>query len=272
MNDVTTNETIIGEHMNPTVPHTIPALKAMKSYPEQLSYKGGLSLLERPKVSIVGTRRPSLYTRQYTHEIASALAKRGTVTVSGAAMGVDAIAHLGAGAANTIAVLPSGIDVRYPAVNRELIRSIEEQGLTLSQFEEGFKATNWSFVLRNEIVVALGEVLVVTEADEGSGSMRSVEYALEMGREIFVLVQQIGQSMGTNRLLREGLAKPIFSVEAFASAFGVAVTTDVVQDDFYYFCQKHPTLDSVVTRFGDRVYEAELEGAIRIEGGIVSLV
>jgi len=253
-------------------PQSIPALEAMKKYPDHLSCIGDLSLLERPKVSIVGSRRPSSYTRQYTQDIAAALSRRGVVTVSGAAMGVDAIAHLGAGAAHTIAVLPSGIDVRYPAVNRELIRSIEAQGLTLSQFDEGFKATNWSFVLRNEIVVALGEVLIVTEADEGSGSMRSVEYALEMGKEIFVLSQRIGESMGTNALLQKGLATPIFSVEAFASHFGVEVTTDVPQDDFYYFCQKHPTLDATVSLFGDRVYEAELEGVVRIAGGIVSLV
>ena len=250
----------------------IEALASMKKYPEQLSYKGELSLLKRPKVSIVGSRKPSSYTRQYTHDIASALAKRGVVTVSGAAMGVDAIAHLGAGAAHTIAVLPSGIDVRYPAVNRELIRRIEEEGLTLSQFDRGFKATNWSFVLRNEIVVALGEVLVVTEADEGSGSMRSAAYALEMGREIFVLSQRVGESMGTNSLLQQGLAKPIYSVEDFASYFGVTTTAEIPRDDFYYFCQQHPTLDSVVMAFGDRVYEAELEGIVRIEGGIVSLV
>jgi len=250
----------------------IASLAAMKKYPDSLSYLGDLSLLARPRVSVVGSRKPSAYTRQQTREITAALSRRGVVTVSGAAMGVDAIAHLGAGAANTIAVLPSGIDVRYPAVNRELIRQIEEEGLTISQFDRGFKATNWSFVLRNEIVVALGEVLVVTEADEGSGSMRSAEYALEMGKEIFVLVQRLDESLGTNALLKKGLAKPIYAVEAFASQFGVEVTSQIPKDDFYYFCQQHPTLDSAIMAFGDRVYEAELEGVVRVERGIVSLV
>jgi len=252
-------------------PHSIPALSAMKKYPDKLSYKGRLSLLESPRVSIVGSRKPSHYTRQQTQEITAALSRRGVVTVSGAAMGVDAMAHRGAGAAHTIAVLPSGIDVRYPAVNRGLIEEIEQQGLTLSQFEEGFRATSWSFVLRNEIVVALGEVLVVTEAEPDSGSMRSVAYALEMGREIFVLSHRIDESLGTHSLLRQGLATPIYSVEDFASRFGVATASDIPQDDFYYFCQTHPTLDSAVEQFGDRVYEAELEGVVRIEGGIVSL-
>ena len=249
----------------------IQALTAMKSYPEQLFYKGDPGLLDRPKVSIVGTRKPSVYARHYTHEIAKALSKRGVVTVSGAAMGVDAIAHLGAGADNTIAVLPSGIDVRYPAVNRELIADIEEHGLTLSQFEEGFRATNWSFVLRNEIVVALGDVLVVTEADEGSGSMRSVEYALKMEKEIFVLSHRLGESGGTNSLLRKGLAKPIYDLEDFAERFGVESSSDIPKDDFYYFCQQHPTLDSVIEKFGERVYEAELEGIVTIVDGLVRL-
>ncbi len=249
----------------------IPALSAMKSYPEQLFYRGDLGLLDRSKVSIVGTRKPSVYTRHYTHEIAKALSKRGVVTVSGAAMGVDAIAHLGAGAESTIAVLPSGIDVRYPAVNRELITDIEAKGLTLSQFEEGFRATAWSFVLRNEIVVALGDVLVVTEADEGSGSMRSVEYALKMEKEIFVLSHRLGESRGTNSLLRKGLAKPIYDLEEFAARFGVESSSDIPKDDFYYFCQKHPTLDSVIERFGERVYEAELEGIVTIMDGSVRL-
>lgn len=252
-------------------PCCIPDLAAMKKLPEQLSAVGDLSLLGRPRVSVVGTRKPSHYTRQQTQEITAALSRRGVVTVSGAAMGVDAMAHRGAGAAHTIAVLPCGIDVRYPAVNRGLIEEIEREGLTLSQFEEGFRATAWSFVLRNEIVVALGEVLVVTEAEPDSGSMRSVEYALEMGREVFVLSQHIDESLGTNSLLRQGLAQPIHAVEDFASRFGVATESDIPRDDFYYFCQKHPTLDSVVEQFGDRVYEAELEGLVRIDGGIVSL-
>jgi len=236
-----------------------------------LSYIGDMALLARPKVSIVGTRRPSSYTKQYTREVASALSRRGVVSVSGAAMGVDAIAHMGAGASDTIAVLPSGIDVRYPAVNRDLIQNIEEHGLTLSQFEPGFKATNWSFVLRNEIVVALGEVLVVAEADEGSGSMRSVEYALEMGRDIYVLPHRVGESMGTNDLLRRGLAKAIYDIEDFASMFGVESSTDIPRDEFYYFCQSQPTLDAAVTQYGERIFEAELEGLIKIEDGVVIL-
>ena len=249
----------------------ILALQAMKKYPPELYAIGDTTLLNRPKVSIVGTRRPSAYTRQFTYTLAKALASRGVCVVSGVAMGVDAIAHNGAGAENTIAVVANGLDIRYPAVNKSLIEEIEKKGLMLSQFKAGFKATGWSFVVRNELVVALGEILVVTQADLESGSMRSVEYALQMKKPIFVLPQRIGESDGTNHLLNEGKAQAIYNIETFASQFGQVANEGVKRDEFFYFCQKAPTLDATIEAFGDRVYEAELEGIITIHNGIVRL-
>ncbi len=257
--------------MSEIITDTIPSLNDMKKYPSKLFYRGDLSLLQRPKVSIVGTRRPSAYTRGVTHNLAKSLSNRGVCVVSGIAMGVDAIAHTGAGESNTIAVVANGIDIRYPAVNKNLIESIENQGLVISQFEDGFRATSWSFVVRNEIVVALGDILIVTEADLKSGSMRSVEFALKMGREIFVLPHRLDESMGTNRLLLEGKAKAIYNIEEFASRFGKEVDGDIPKDDFFYFCQKSPTLDETIEKFGTRVYEAELDGMIIIENGVVRL-
>ncbi len=250
----------------------IPALDAMKKYPSELFYKGNLDLLERPKVSIVGTRRPSIYTQNFTYSLAKALAKRGVCIVSGVAMGVDAIAHSGAGADNTIAVVANGLDIRYPVINRELIEAIEQKGLMLSQFNDKFRATGWSFVVRNELVVALGDMLIVTEAELDSGSMRSVEYALKMGKEIFVLPQRLNESLGTNSLLREGKATAIVDVELFASRFGQTASSDIQKDEFFYFCQALPTFDDTVAKFGDRVYEAELEGMVTIHNGIVRLI
>jgi DNA processing protein len=249
----------------------IPALGAMKKYPSELFYKGNLDLLERPKVSIVGTRRPSIYTQNFTYSLAKALARRGVCIVSGVAMGVDAIAHSGAGTDNTIAVVANGLNIRYPVINKELIESIEKNGLMLSQFNDGFRATGWSFVVRNELVVALGEMLIVTEAELNSGSMRSVEYALKMGKEIFVLPQRLDESSGTNSLLRDGKATAITDVETFASRFGDASSSNIQKDEFFYFCQTSPTFDDTVSKFGDRVYEAELEGSVTIHNGIVRL-
>ena len=257
--------------MSMLVVENIPALEAMKKYPKTLFFKGDLDLLKRPKVSIVGTRRPSNYTRQFTYSLAKALASRGVCVVSGAAMGVDTIAHEGAGEDNTIAVVANGLNIRYPALNRTLIEEIENKGLVLSQFNDAFRATGWSFVVRNELVVALGDILIVTEAALDSGSMRSVEYALKMGKEIFVLPQRLDESLGTNALLNEAKATAIHNIETFVSRFGKAVENSVEKDEFFYFCQTIPTFDESLKKFGDRVYEAELEGIITIQNGIVRL-
>jgi DNA processing protein len=257
--------------MSQVVIEVIPELNNMKKYPPQIFYEGNLSLLNRPKVSIVGTRRPSNYTRQFTYALSKALAKRGVCVVSGAAMGVDTIAHEGAGFDNTIAVVANGLDIRYPVINQLLIESIEEQGLMLSQFNDGFRATGWSFVVRNELVVALGDILIVTEADLNSGSLRSVEYALKMGKEIWVLPHRLDESLGTNKLLLDGNAQIIHDIETFVSRFGKAVESNILKDDFFYFCQRSPTFDETVKMFGDKVYEAELEGIVTIHNGIVML-
>jgi len=257
--------------MSQNITEHIDALDIMKKYPKELFYKGDLKLLNRPKVAIVGSRRLSNYTREFTYALAKALAKRGICVVSGAAMGVDAIAHAGAGTENTIAVVANGLNIRYPVINADLIESIENKGLILSQFNDGFRATGWSFVVRNELVVALGDILIVTEADLDSGSMRSVEYALRMGKEIYVLPQRLGESLGTNNLLKEGKAESIIDIETFVSRFGEEVNSNMLRDDFFYFCQSSPTFDDTVSKFGDRIYEAELEGMVTIHNGIVRL-
>jgi len=249
----------------------IVSLESMKNYPKKLFYKGNEGLLKRPKVSIVGSRRPSNYTRDFTYILAKALSLRGVCIVSGAAMGVDAIAHEGAGNNNTIAVVANGLDIRYPAVNKNLILEIEKNGLVLSQFNDGFRATGWSFVVRNELVVALGDILIVTEADLDSGSMRSVEYALKMDKQIYVLPHRLSDSLGTQKLLEEYNAIAITNIDSFVAIFGEAVESSIEKDDFFYFCQAFPTFDETLTKFGDRVYEAELDGHITIHNGIVRL-
>ena len=123
----------------------ISELNTMKSYPEELSFTGNLELLKSRKISIVGTRRPSKYSKELTHKLALTLSKNGVCIVSGGAMGIDAVAHLGARSANTISVLPCGVDIKYPAVNKNLLSDIEKNGLLLSQFKDGFKGYSLEF-------------------------------------------------------------------------------------------------------------------------------
>ncbi len=258
--------------MTINLPFKINELDCMKKYPESLYYKGSLDLLCRPKISIVGTRRPNPYTRALTLELSKKLSFAGMVIVSGAAAGVDTLAHQGAGMSNTIAVLPCGIDIRYPKANRELIESIEKNGLTLSQFEPDFMAREWSFVVRNEIVVALGECLIVTEADIGSGSMRSVEFALEMGKKIYVLPHRIRESEGTHRLLSQGRAMAIEEIDSFVAMITSSALNTINDSPFISYCRTMPTYEEVIARFPSEIFEAELGGIIEVRNGRVVVV
>lgn len=255
-----------------TIEYHISALYTMKKYPENLYYKGNLDLLTRRKVSIIGSRKPNQYAQQITYRLASELSRLGICIVSGGAMGVDAIAHRGAGSDSTIAVLPCGIDLRYPMVNKSLLENIENTGLIMSQFDPGFQATNWSFVVRNEVVVALSDVLIVTQADIDSGSMRSVEFAFEMGKKIYVIPHRIGESEGTNALLAEGKAEAIYDIDAFVGKFGMVNSEIDKSDPFTLFCARRPTYEEAVVKFGDYIFEAELSGKIQVKNGIVELL
>lgn len=254
------------------IEQNIEELSSMKKYPKTLYRSGNEALLKQKKISIVGARKTSKYARGLTHKLAVALANAGVSVVSGGAMGVDAIAHIGAGSHNTIAVLPCGINIKYPAVNKNLLNEIEKNGLLLSQFEPDFRATSWSFVVRNELVVALGEVLVVAEAELGSGSMRSIEFALKMDKEIFVFPHRLGESSATNQLLQEGKAKVIYDIDLFVSRFGEVTQRESVSDDFLLFCKTIPTYDTALEKFPNRVFEAELSGEIEVKNGKVFLL
>ncbi len=254
------------------VQEKISELNAMKNYPKELFFEGNLELLKRTKVSIIGSRKPSKYSKELTRKLAQTLGKCGVCVVSGGAMGIDAIAHMGAGESNTISVLPCGVDVRYPAVNKNLLTQIEKEGLLLSQFENGAKARPWSFVVRNELVVALGDVLVVAEAELNSGSMRSIEFALKMGKDIYVFPQRLGESEATNELLKTSKAKAIYNIEEFVSKFAPLETLNAVTDDFLLYCQTNPTYEEALQKYPDRVFEAELSGEIEIRDAIVYLL
>ena len=259
----------------------IPALLCMKNYPKQLFYEGNLELLKQKKISIVGSRKPTQYSRTLAQKLSLALSKAGVCVVSGGAMGIDAVCHIGAGSANTIAVLPCGIDIKYPSVNKNLLGEIHKNGLLLSQFDVGFHAAPWSFVVRNELVVALGDVLVVAEAEEGSGSMRSVEFALKMKKEIYVFPQRVGESTATNALLQEGKAKAIYDIDAFVAMFcedlhkekkTPFLASPHIQDEFLEFCNTNPTYDEALKKYPTRVFEAELSGLIAINNSRVYLL
>ncbi len=241
----------------------------MKKEPKEIFFRGNLELLTRPRISIVGTRTPTQYTKQMTSDLAHRLANVGVTIVSGGAMGVDGQAHFGAGYANTIAVMPCGLDIRYPMTHRDMFEQIEGQGLLLSMYEEGIEAANWTFVTRNEIVVALGDVLIVSEALRNSGSMRSVEYAQKMGKKIYTFPHRSGESDGTMDLVKAGEAEIIYDIDKFVAQYGQSKMIE--KDEFLQFCQSLPSYEETLKRFGEKVSLYELEGKITIKDGRISL-
>ena len=244
----------------------IPELNSMKKYPKELFYIGDIDLLKKKKVSIIGSRKPNQYARQLTHELASKLSQAGVCIVSGGALGVDAISHKAAGANNTIMVAGTGLDKRYPSVNKNIIQDIENNGLVLSQFKAGTPSQRYNFPIRNEVVVALGDILIVTYADINSGTMRSVEYALKMGKEIYVLPHRIGDSEGTNKLLANNKAEAIYNIDKFVSKFGNILQVNN-KDDFLDYCKNNPTYDEAVSKYSSKIFEYELMGYIEIKDG-----
>ena len=244
----------------------IQKLAALASPPKNLYYIGNTKLLTKPCVAIVGSRKANQYSKQITYQLANALAKRGVVVISGGAMGIDAMAHNGAGASHTIAVMANGLDIRYPKVNEGLIKSIEDEGLVLSAYEEGFKARNWSFPKRNEIVVALADAVVVTQADAKSGSMVSAKLAKKLQKPLFVLPHRIGDSEGTNTLAMQDSAEVIYDIEQFCDRYGV-LEGSVGDDSVLEYAKTMPTYEEAVAKFGDKIFEYELSGKIGVKEG-----
>lgn len=246
----------------------IDELTSMKKYPEELFYIGNLELLKKRKVSIIGTRRPNSYSKEFTYKLASKLSNAGICIISGVAMGVDALAHQGAKSNNTIAVVANGLDIRYPSVNKNLIIDIEKNGLILSAYKEKEKAKNYTFVHRNEIVVALSEFLIVTEADLNSGSLTSVNYALKMGKKVYTIPHRINESLGTQELIKKGLIEVIYDVDEFIENIcGKKIEKE--QDEIIEFCSSNPIYEEAFSKYSNKIFEYELEGKIRVENGRV---
>ena len=149
------------------------------------------------------------YGRQITHDFARSLAEQGIVIISGLALGVDAAAYhaaLEVGGA-TIAVVPRSLNDIYPASHLGLSRMIiEREGVLLSEYPEGTTAYKSNFVARNRIVAGLADVILITEAAVGSGSLHTARFARSANRPVLVVPGSINspRSAGANDLLRKG--------------------------------------------------------------------
>lgn len=178
--------------------------------PYVLYYKGDLRLLKQKKIAVVGSRDCCPYAAEATKRLVKRYSDR--VVVSGLAKGVDAIAHRNA--RMTIGILGCGIDRAYPYENRDLIKQIAEKGLILSEYPGLTPPLNYHFPFRNRLIACLADTVYIMQSSERSGTMTTVNEALEMGKEVRVLPYSLldEHGIGNNRLIFEG-ATPIERTE-----------------------------------------------------------
>jgi len=202
-------------------------LREITDPPQKLFIRGELPDPEAKYLCVVGSRRYSSYGKDACEHLISSLRGHNIVIVSGLAIGIDAIAHRAALKAGllTIAIPGSGLawEVLYPRAHISLARQILEAGGTLvSEFEENFKATPWSFPQRNRLMAGMSSAVLIVEAEEKSGTLITARLATDYNRDVCVVPGSIfsQNARGPNELLRHG-ATPITSSSDLLEALGL---------------------------------------------------
>ena len=191
-------------------------LKEIGDAPFALRFRGRRELLREPAIAIVGSRAASPYGKNVARYLADKLARSGIAVVSGLARGIDAEAHSAAldAAGSTIAILGTSHDIAYPRENARLMSAIAENGLLLTEFPDGTRASRQNFPVRNRLIAGISLGVVVVEAGERSGSLITARLAMEQGREVFAAPGSIfsPNSAGPHGLIQDG-AKLLHSVD-----------------------------------------------------------
>ncbi|MDE6621514.1 MAG: DNA-processing protein DprA [Lachnospiraceae bacterium] len=199
--------------------------------PFGIFYKGKLPDRRIPAVALIGARKCSEYGRVMAERFAKGFAERGVNIISGMAIGIDGISQAAAlkAGGNSYAVLGCGVDVIYPRSNEALYRQLVEKGGVLSEYPPQMEPRPALFPPRNRLISALADVVLVVEAREKSGTLITVDMALEQGREVYTIPGRCTDSLSTgcNRLIRQGAA--------------VAVTPeDIIEDMLWETILKKP--------------------------------
>ncbi len=206
----------------------LQGLKDIAKVPERLYIRGTLPDNRISAVAIVGTRKPTSYGKEVTYTLAYDLAQRGIVIVSGLAFGVDAIAHRAALDAGgiTIAILGNGIDSIYPRTNEKLGKEILTKGGALvSEYPPGATTYKDNFLARNRLISGLSDAVVVTEAAARSGSLSTVNHALDQGKDVYAVPGNITSPMsaGCNEIIRQG-AMPLLHTQEILNCLHIENT------------------------------------------------
>ena len=198
-------------------------LKNIYDPPISIYIKGNIKNLQKPSIAIIGCRQASEYGKMAAKYFGYQLAKSGLNIVSGLARGVDSYSHVGnicakkeesyehvdnlSTVGKPLAVIGCGLDIIYPKENNELEKEILNVGGTIiSEYPLGTKPNKFNFPARNRIISGLSKGVLVIEAKKKSGTLITVDFALEQGRDVFVMPGNINSinSLGTNDLIKQG--------------------------------------------------------------------
>ena len=272
-------------------------LRDYDKMPGVLYVKGQLPDVGKKSVAIVGARTCSRYGAYQAYEFAKALAGYGVQIISGLARGIDGCAHRGALDAGgaTFAVLGCGVDICYPEENRKIYDRIPGQGGILSEFPPGMLPKAAHFPVRNRIISGLSDVVLVVEARMKSGTLITVDMALEQGKEVFVVPGRITDALssGCNELIRQGacmacspdvlleeLAKNRKKFRKNAAASDGSAEEEPAEDgvksfldftpraaDNIYEEMKKKGISMSLPQLLQNLLELQMEGAVKQEGG-----
>ena len=201
-----------------------PLLREIHYPPMGLYVVGDLPDEASPLISVIGSRRCSEYGLTVSYKLSRDLASRGVIVVSGMARGIDSQSHNGALAAGgrTIAVLGCGVDICYPPENKALKEKIAQNGCVISEYPPKTPPFAAHFPARNRMISGMSQGLVVVESAKRSGTIITVDQALEQGRAVFAVPGNITSklSQGTNGLIKQG-AVPIDCCEDILLHLGI---------------------------------------------------
>jgi DNA processing protein len=205
-------------------PEYPPLLLECGDPPTVLYVKGRRELLRSRALAVVGSRNPTPQGLQNAERFSQSLSDAGLTIVSGLALGIDAAAHKGAlsGRSSSIAVVGTGLDIVYPARNRDLAHRLAEEGALVSEFPLGTPGLAGNFPRRNRIISGLSLGCLVVEAAIASGSLITARLAGEQGRDIFAIPGSIHSplSKGCHQLIKQG-AKLVESAEDVLAELGM---------------------------------------------------
>lgn len=196
-------------------------LKEIYDPPYILYYRGDINIMKNPILGVVGSRKATTYSRRVLTDILPHFKNKISV-ISGLAYGADEMAHnisMDSGV-DTIGVLAFGFDFHYPATTKKIREIMESEHLVISEYPPHTGIDKWRFIARNRIIAGVSSGVLVTEAEEKSGSLVTLDMALNENRFSYCVPGNITSklSKGTNIRLQEG-AKPVLSADDILEDF-----------------------------------------------------